>query len=216
VVDQRQARVEVVDERRVVRRGARVQPVLGGGGGREDGVLEADALAAPEAQYLQMHRLQVAARERVDETQARERRVGRVVQGAVLGVRREGRLERVNAVGKLGERGERLEAAPAARGRPPRVVGDEGVRLKVFEVGLGATEREVLHRTDASGDGVEVVAEHEVAARARLLRVVSEEVQGRGHDRRRSRVAAEKELALVVRWERAAPARIQVVHDALT
>jgi hypothetical protein len=60
VVEQRQAQIEVVDERRVVRRGARAQAVLGGGGGGgEDGLLEADTLAAPEAQHLPMHRLQL-------------------------------------------------------------------------------------------------------------------------------------------------------------
>ncbi len=56
VVEQRQARFEVVDAaRRVVRGATRTQRVLsGGGGGGEDGVLEADALAAPEAQPFPM------------------------------------------------------------------------------------------------------------------------------------------------------------------
>jgi hypothetical protein len=80
--------------------------VLGCGSRRKDGVLEAEALAAPEAQHLPIHRLQVAARERIEEAQALARRVGRVAQRAVLGMRLEGLLERLGAVDHLDELGE--------------------------------------------------------------------------------------------------------------
>jgi hypothetical protein len=78
----------------------------------------------------------VAARERVEEAQARDRRVGRVTQRAVLGVRDEGLLQ-AHAVDHLGELGERREDA---RGRPLHVVGDEAVPLQVLKVRLGAAE----------------------------------------------------------------------------
>jgi len=157
----------------------------------------------------------VAARERVQEPLARERRVRRVVQRAVLGVRLHGRLQRREAVRALGENGERREDA---RVRPLHVVGDEAVRRDVLKVRLRAAERKVLHRAHAPGDRVKVVAEAERAARERLHRAeLCVEAHRHGHDARgRRRVAAEKEVAqLKVRVERADAARIQVVHDAL-
>jgi hypothetical protein len=69
VREQRHARRKVVVARNCGARGTqRAQAVLGGGGGGgEDGVLEANALAAPKVQHLLVDGLQVAARERVEE-----------------------------------------------------------------------------------------------------------------------------------------------------
>ena len=77
--------------------------------------------------------LQMAAREHVEELQARERRVWRVLQGAVLGVRLEGLLHGRDAVDHLGKLGERREDA---RGQPPRAVGDEGARVETLKKSL--------------------------------------------------------------------------------
>jgi hypothetical protein len=69
-----EARVGVrheVEQRHVVLGGERAQAVHGGDGRRKDGVLDADALGAAELQHLPMHVHQMAARERVEEAQAR-------------------------------------------------------------------------------------------------------------------------------------------------
>jgi hypothetical protein len=218
VVEQRQARVEVVDERRLVPGGERAQLLLGGGGRSECGVLETDALAAAELEHLPVHVHQVVARERVEEAQARDRRVGRVAQRAVLGEHTEGLLQ-AHAVDHLGELGERREDA---RGRSLHVVGDEAVRLQVFEVGLRAAEREVLQRADAAADRIEVVAEAQAAAREPRLYANAaiggdkEEAHGHGHNGRGGGcVAAEEELALARRGERAEAARTQFDHKGL-
>jgi hypothetical protein len=213
VVEQRQARVEVVDERSVVVGGKRAKLLLRGGGRSEDGVLEADALGAAEFEHLPVHVRQVAARERVEEAQARDRRVGRVAQRAVLGEHTEDLLQ-AHAVDHLGELGERREDA---RGRPPHVVGDEAVRLQELNVRLGAAEREVLHRAHATAHRIEVVAEAEAAAREpRLHGTVEGEAHCHGDNGRGGgRVAAEEELALARRVDCAVAARTQFAHKGL-
>jgi hypothetical protein len=137
----------------------------------------------------------MAARVRVDELHARQRRVGRGLQRTVLGVRVEGRLQRGEAVDALGELGQRLEDA---RVRPARAVGDESARVVALDEGLGGAEGEVLDRdeaADSGSDGVEVVAQRSVAAREGLANMaVLKETHGRGDDGRRRRVAAEEEL----------------------
>jgi hypothetical protein len=138
--------------------------------------------------------LQVAARERVEELQARERRVGRVMQGAVLGARLECLLQS-HAVDHLGKLGERREDA---RGRPLRAVSDEGARVITLEEEFGGAEGEVLHRHKVSV-AFKVVAEAEATGRERRLRATdaAQEAHGHGHNGRGGgRVAAEEELAL--------------------